>query len=377
MGIKNLIAWLKKNHHSVLSQEHISKWEYTTIAVDGSIFMCKFKATAQEQWLESFISMVCWLRRANIHPIFVWDGSPPPEKNEEKMRRKILKKKQEDNINRLEAAIESYDAFRTPHRTPHRTPEAEAKAMTIPQKNLLQEVFAKEEKKMAPLLICPGGRPFSIDIVKDKLAKMKKNNFTIRPADYELLKKCLDVLKIPHVQAPGEAEKWCCQMVKDGIAEAVFSEDSDCMAYGVSTLLCKPLYNENKWTVIRHDELLEELQWTHSQFVDFCIMCGTDYNKNIRGIGPNKAYRLIDTSRKIEDLPMSPEQLSILKYSAARRLFTLKSNMVYQKPKTKRWWTSKPCMTQVASFIARHNLHSTTHQIENSFFRQFNTFCFN
>ena len=362
MGVKNLIAWLKKNHNNVLSQEHISKWEYTTIAVDGSIFMCKFKATAQEQWLDSFISMVCWLRRANIHPIFVWDGSHPPEKNEEKMRRKNLKKKQEDKINQLEAAIESY---------------THGRAMTTPQKNLLQEVFVKEEQKMAPLLICPGGRPFSIDIVEEKLAKMKKNNFTIRPADYELLKKCLDVLKIPHVQAPGEAEKWCCQMVKDGIAQAVFSEDSDCLAYGVSTLLCKPLYNENKWTVIRHHELLEELQWTHPQFVDFCIMCGTDYNKNIRGIGPNKAYRLLDTSRKIEDLPMSPEQLSILKYSAARRIFTLKSNMVYQKPKTKRWWTSQPCMTQVASFIARHNLHSNTHQIENSFFRQSDSFCFN
>ncbi len=105
-------------------------------------------------------------------------------------------------------------------------------------------------------------------------------------------------------------------------------------------------------------------------------MCGTDYNKNIRGIGPNKAYRLIDDSLKIEDLPMSPEQLSILKYPAARRLFTLKSNIVYHKPKNNRWWTSQPSMTRVAVFLARHNLHSTTHQIENSFFRQSNSFCF-
>ncbi len=360
MGIKNLISWMKKNHQNMLSREHISKWEYTTIAVDGSIFMCKFKATAQDQWLDSFITLVCWLRRANIHPIFVWDGPHPPEKNEEKMRRKILKQKQEDKIKLLEEAVESYRQHNS----------------TAEQNNLLQEIFTKEEKKMPPLLLCPRGRPFSLEIVENKLARMKKNNFSILPSDYALLKKCLDVLTVPHVKAPGEAETWCCQMVKDGIAEAVFSEDSDCMAYGASTLLCKPLYHENKWTVIRHDEVLQELQWTHQQFVDFCIMCGTDYNKNIRGIGPNKAYRLIDDSLKIEDLPMSPEQLSILKYPAARRLFTLKSNIVYHKPKNNRWWTSQPSMTRVAVFLARHNLHSTTHQIENSFFRQSNSFCF-
>ena len=175
MGIKNLTAWLKKNYGQVLHVDPVANFQNHTIAVDGSIFMCKFKATAEEHWLDSFLSLLCWLRKRNIHPIFVWDGPHPPEKNEEKERRKLLKLKQEEKIHALEKAVREY-------KETHQDG-------TFDGKELLEQIFAKESKKMPPLLIAPRGRPFDIKIVEDKLRRMKKNNFSIKPADYDRLKK--------------------------------------------------------------------------------------------------------------------------------------------------------------------------------------------
>ena len=51
----------------------------------------------------------------------------------------------------------------------------------------------------------------------------------------------------------------------------------------------------NKETCIELNikNILDGLEIDYFQFRDLCIMCGTDYNKNIYGIGPEKAFKLI------------------------------------------------------------------------------------
>lgn len=37
-----------------------------------------------------------------------------------------------------------------------------------------------------------------------------------------------------------------------------------------------------------------------AEFIDLCIMCGCDYTHSIGGIGPVKAFKLIQDNRNIE-----------------------------------------------------------------------------
>lgn len=46
--------------------------------------------------------------------------------------------------------------------------------------------------------------------------------------------------------------------------------------------------------------MLEGLQWSHDQFVDFCILMGTDYNSNPVKFGPVASYKYIDQLSSIE-----------------------------------------------------------------------------
>jgi flap endonuclease-1 len=39
---------------------------------------------------------------------------------------------------------------------------------------------------------------------------------------------------------------------------------------------------------------------THEEFVDLCILCGSDYTNTISGIGPVKAYKYIQECKNIE-----------------------------------------------------------------------------
>jgi flap endonuclease-1 len=41
---------------------------------------------------------------------------------------------------------------------------------------------------------------------------------------------------------------------------------------------------------------------TMDEFIDLCILCGCDYTKNIGGIGPVRAFKLIKEESTIENV---------------------------------------------------------------------------
>ena len=57
-----------------------------------------------------------------------------------------------------------------------------------------------------------------------------------------------------------------------------------CLKFDVVTGLC---------TCVNHEKLLSLLSLNKSQFLDLCILCGTDYNKNLPKIGSFTAYKYI------------------------------------------------------------------------------------
>lgn len=65
----------------------------------------------------------------------------------------------------------------------------------------------------------------------------KKPAGEMRPEDAKLLKQMLEVLAVPYVVAPAEAEAECAKLQMQGIVDAVWSEDSDCLMFGCTFLI--------------------------------------------------------------------------------------------------------------------------------------------
>jgi len=123
----------------------------------------------------------------------------------------------------------------------------------------------------------------------------------------EMISECKELLEamgIPVIQAPGEGEMQCAQLVKDGGAWAVGSQDYDALVVGGSRLLQNLTLSKKRKTangyvditteIIDYQQVLNELEINADQLISLAILVGTDFNpKGIKGIGPKKALALV------------------------------------------------------------------------------------
>ncbi len=128
-------------------------------------------------------------------------------------------------------------------------------------------------------------------------------------------KMVLELLGIPYVQAPSEAEAQVAYMAKRGDVWAASSKDYDCILFGAPKLLrfltiqgqeylpSKGVSRPLKPELINLEDLLSYHRITYLQLVDLAILVGTDFNNGIKGVGPKTALKLIKEYGQIENLP--------------------------------------------------------------------------
>lgn len=298
MGINNLNKFLKKHCPEVYGQVSLKEYSGMKIAIDISIYVCKYKMIYHSKWLGAFINLISCLRKNNIHCTMIYDTGAPPEKDAERKIRSDRRFRHRQKVLEYEAAIEKYKATGDP-------PEC------------LKILYQTKAKKR---LLC--NPEVDMKIVEDLVHKMRRQILTITQKDFDLTRQLFDILHVPWIDADLEAETLCANLCRDGKVDAVLSEDTDLLAYGTPTFLSKINTVAETVTVIRYQDVLDKLEVTEEQFLDFCIMCGTDYNKNIFRIGPDKSWKYIMEHGDIDTIDKETKlDVSILNHVRTRELF--------------------------------------------------------
>src|SRR3989344_1739900 len=117
-------------------------------------------------------------------------------------------------------------------------------------------------------------------------------------------KELLEALGIAVMQAPGEGEMQCAELVNSGEAWAVASQDYDSIAVGGKRLIQNLTLSRKRKTasgsvyispeIIEYDKVLNELGINGDQLISMAVLVGTDFNPGgIKGIGPKKALALV------------------------------------------------------------------------------------
>jgi len=117
-------------------------------------------------------------------------------------------------------------------------------------------------------------------------------------------KELLESLGIAVVQAPGEGEMQCAEIVKSGEAWAVGSQDYDALAVGGKRLIQNLTLARKRKTrggeiyiapeLIEYEKALNVLEVDSDQLICLAILVGTDFNPGgVKGIGPKKALALV------------------------------------------------------------------------------------
>lgn len=280
MGIHDLMKLLKSDAPTSFCER--SKGEYTrkVIAIDASIAIYQFLAQIRTNGaggagsagsnqhlvndsgevtshLQGFFNRTINLLENGIKPVYVFDGKPPGLKYAELNRRKELKKK---------AAQDAEDAA------------------------LRYNQATNEEEEQEAL---------------DDMNKASRRNLHVTKKQTEDVKKLLRLMGIPVVNAPGEAEAQCAELVRGDKCFAVGTEDMDALTFGSKVMLRKltmPESSKEKVIEIHMDAVLESLKLTYDEFVDLCILCGCDYMESIKGIGHKTAIKMIRQHKCIENV---------------------------------------------------------------------------
>lgn len=314
MGIKNLTSLIRKNYSGAYSCVNLDFLRFKIVAIDVPIYMFKYKYLTnnsgnQNDWLVNFINMIHFLRKNDIHPLFVFEGKYEIEKTETREARKTTRENIKIKTKTLEADLIAY-----------KESNVISDALKIEWEKYLKKTFEKENDSGLTLDVDPN--IINTEIFEDLIETRKKYDINICSKDFDKLKLLLNILSVPFIQADCEAETLCSYLQYLKLVYAVFSTDSDVLAYGCDLMIVDFDIYKNTVTMINRKTLLKEIDLKKSEFLDFCIMCGTDYNKNIPRIGCVKALKLIKQYKTIESIPLNSD---ILNFKRVREIFTFGS----------------------------------------------------
>ena len=141
----------------------------------------------------------------------------------------------------------------------------------------------------------------------DQAEKMKQERRLVKvsPEHNKEAQYLLQLMGIPFIVAPCEAEAQCAELAKAGKVYAAASEDMDTLCYRTPYLLRHLTFSEAKKEPIHEIDtelVLQGLELTQKQFIDLGIMLGCDYCESIRGIGPVTALKLIKEYGSLEKI---------------------------------------------------------------------------
>ena len=272
MGIRGLNTLIKKFAPEALLNCDVSKYKGTTVAIDCSILLYKFKyaSRAENSHLVGIANRVKFYLMNGILPVFVFDGIPPEAKKNTISKRHAVREK-------LYLRLEELKKI-----NPDTDEENKFKADEI-------------EKIMSQLII------------------IKKNHID---ESRELLEKS----GIPYCTAPDDAEKYCAFLQANGYVDYTVTDDTDAITFGCKRILKTSI--SKTMSEIDTDLILEKFEMTKESFVDFCILSGCDYSETIPQIGPVTSFNLIKKHIRIEEIIKTLKPPDNFDYQICRKIFT-------------------------------------------------------
>jgi flap endonuclease-1 len=305
MGIKKIKDLLREQAPSSLIELNLSVFANKRIAIDASGLMYTYMAIARKNvinktnvaidepseheitkaWISMCINFLFKLINEKITPVMVLDGKPHAAKDETRAERRLAREK----INK-----------------------------TVKD---LQEKIKKD----------PLGNT-SEDIAKLRQSLINYN--VISKEEFDVLRTILIGIGIPCRQAKYDGEQLCSMLCREEKVVAVYSKDTDNLAYGCPLLITETSKNfdydddgnkVSNMSCIRYDKVLEELELDDDEFLDLCIMCGCDFNSNMPRIAVKKSYDLIKKYGNIDKLPKNYDT-TILNHEECREIFAVQSS---------------------------------------------------
>lgn len=242
---------------AVLEDEQLAEYNGETVAVDAHHWLHRYMAgitryadpdTYEMEDGTEVINLLALLRglppllRRDITPIFVFDGEPHERKA--------------GTIEHRRAAKE----------------DAEAKMREAAERGDLEE-----------------------------MRRYKSQTQSLTSAVHKSTRGMLDRLGIPYIEAGGSGEAYAAKLVAGEYATASLTDDYDSLLFG-SPLTLRQYSGDGPAEAMRLQPTLEKHGINQEDLVDIALLCGTDFNDGVSGIGPKRGVQKISNGTTVEDI---------------------------------------------------------------------------
>jgi 5'-3' exonuclease len=276
MGIKDFYKHLKTKHPECFQPVEYSAFQYQRIAIDMMNLLYVYKARDERNWLRRLLEFILYLRERYVHPVCVFDGQSHPLKQTTVEKRKSDRERGRQRVDLLSKSVEHF----------RQTGEQDA---------YMTEFLESHPDFVSKLT----GRPI-LSHFDQYLQRIGKNySLQLRTTEVEAVKEILGAMGIVVLIAEHDGEALCSYLSASGQVEVVVSNDSDVFFFGCQRVLFK--FTEQGGYLVQYEDILKGLGITSDEFIDLCLLCGTDFNTSIRGIGFCRALALVQQYKSIHN----------------------------------------------------------------------------
>jgi 5'-3' exonuclease len=137
---------------------------------------------------------------------------------------------------------------------------------------------------------------------KEQMTDENRERSTIHINERNEIKQLLYASGCLAINAEHEADSVLAYLARENHISAVLTLDTDFLARGVRSVV---LYQRNAWVHYSLPTILSESQLSYDQFVDMCVLMGTDYNPSIPTLSYQRIYwtiRYHESEGCMEDL---------------------------------------------------------------------------
>lgn len=250
MGIKNLLKFLS-SYPDLVIEKQIDEFKGKKIAIDISILLYQVVISVRNSGADltnkkgeitshilGLFNKTIKLLGKGIIPVYVFDGKPPD------IKRKVL--------------------------------------------DMRKNIRKKAAEKMA-----------QAETEEDKI-KYFKRSVVITKHQLDECRHMLDLMGVPYIDAPEEADSQCAWLAKQGMVDAVLTEDMDILTFGSPYIIRNLTSFKKKPLEISLEQIKEKFGWTQDNFIDFCILLGCDYCDHITDHNCFEIFEIFQKHKSIE-----------------------------------------------------------------------------
>lgn len=155
---------------------------------------------------------------------------------------------------------------------------------------------------------------------REEKARYRARSQQMNTAIIESTKELFDRFDIAYCTAPRAAEAQTAHMAQSEAFDYALSDDYDSVLFGAPSTLRNFTSSSSTAEQMSLEETLSEHTITQKDLVNAAIMCETDYNDGIRGIGPKTSIKLVTKHDSMETI-LDKKDESVENLEAIQQLF--------------------------------------------------------